>query len=192
MKEQFQEHQRVVEAAMSQIETLEEIADMITFCFRNNGRLFIVGNGGSAADAQHIAGELIGRFKLDRSPFPAIALSTDTSTLTAVSNDIGYEWVFARQLGAFAKPDDVVWALSTSGSSKNIVLALLKAQEIGCYRIGFTGSKKTEMHELCNVSFLVDSTESDRIQEVHELAYHLVCERVEQRMVSDGNHSSVY
>ncbi len=191
MKEQFVEHQRVVNMAMSQIETLENIADMITFCFRNSGKLFIMGNGGSAADAQHIAGELVGRFKMDRVPFPALALTTDTSILTAVSNDLGYDYIFARQLGAFAKPDDVVWALSTSGHSKNIKMGLLKAKDIGCYRVGFTGSKTTVMHELCDVSFMVDSVESDRIQEVHELAYHLICERIERKMVADGNHSSV-
>ena len=192
MDEQFQEHLRVVTAAKRQVETLENIADMITFCFRNQGTLFIMGNGGSAADAQHIACELVGAFKKkNRSPFPAIALTTDSSILTAVSNDLGFDYVFARQLGAFAKPDDVVWALSTSGKSKNILMGLLKAQQIGCYRVGFTGAQKTEMHDLCDVLFMADSVESDRIQEVHQLAYHLICGHVERRMVADGNHSSV-
>ncbi len=192
MEERFQEHLRVVAAAKRQIETLENIADMIAFCFRNNGTLFIIGNGGSAADAQHIACELVGTFKKkNRSPFPALALTTDSSILTAVSNDLGFEYVFARQLGAFAKPDDVVWALSTSGQSKNILMGLLKAQQIGCYRVGFTGAQKTEIHDVCDFCFTADSEESDRVQEVHQLAYHLICERVEQRMTVDGNHSSV-
>ena len=180
MKRQIEEHQGAVAAVGEQVELLERIAERIIACFESGGRLYILGNGGSAADAQHIAAELVGRLKKDRKALPAIALSTDTSVLTAVSNDTGYERSFARQIEALATKDDIVWALSVSGTSANIVRALESAKGAGAFRIGFTGRSGGQVKELCDLCFQADHDSSDRVQEVHQLAYHLICNHIEQ------------
>jgi len=180
MKEQISEHMGVVEAAIGQIGLFERIADRLIACFNAGGRVYLLGNGGSAADAQHIAAELVGRFKKDRKALPAIALTTDTSTLTAVSNDIGFEHVFSRQIDALVTQRDVVWALSVSGRSANVIQALQAAKKIGATVIGFTGKSGGTTAELCDLCFRVNHDHSDRVQEVHQLAYHLICERIEQ------------
>lgn len=151
---------------------------------RGGGRIYLLGNGGSAADAQHIAAELTGRFKLDRRPLAAAALTTDTSALTAIGNDMGFESVFARQVEALARPCDAVWALSTSGNSPNVLAALRAARRIGATTIGFAGESGGAMAELCDLLLRVPHNESDRIQEGHILAYHYVCERLEQCLSS--------
>jgi len=184
MKERIEEHQRVVSAAVAQIPLLEKICERLIRCFENGGRLCLCGNGGSAADAQHIAAELVGRFKRDHKPLPAMALTTDTSILTAVANDFDFERIFARQVEAQMEPNDVLWALSVSGTSPNVVAALRAARQIGAATIGFTGQNGAAMGELCDLCFVADHTGSDRVQEVHQLAYHLVCERLEQRFAS--------
>jgi len=184
MKRQIDEHQRAVAAAIEQVELLERIAERIIACFESGGRLYILGNGGSAADAQHIAAELVGRLKKDRKALPAIALSTDTSVLTAVSNDTGYERSFARQVEALATNDDIVWALSVSGTSPNIVRALESAKAAGSFRIGFTGRSGGQFPELCDLCFQADHNSSDRVQEVHQLAYHLICDHIEQHYLA--------
>ena len=180
MKEQILEHQRVVEAAIGQVGLLESIADRLIACFAAGGRVYLLGNGGSAADAQHIAAELVGRFKRDRKALPAIALTTDTSTLTAVSNDIGFEQVFSRQIEALVTKRDTVWALSVSGRSANVIRALQAAKKLGATILGFTGKSGSGMAELCDLCFRVDHDHSDRVQEVHQLAYHLICDRIER------------
>lgn len=180
MKEQILEHQRVVEAAIGEVGLLERIADRLIACFDSGGRVYLLGNGGSAADAQHIAAELVGRFKKDRKALPATALTTDTSTLTAVSNDIGFEQVFSRQVEALVTKRDTVWALSVSGRSANVLRALQAAKKLGATVIGFTGKSGGAMAELCNLCFRVEQEQSDRVQEVHQLAYHLICDRVER------------
>ena len=179
-QDQFAEHQRVVAAAIEQIPLLENIADRIVARLKDGGRVYVLGNGGSAADAQHIAAELVGRFRQDRRALPAIALTTDTSILTAVSNDCGYENCFARQIEALVTDHDVVWALSVSGRSPNVIRALEQARAIGAYIVGFTGSSGGLLRELCDLCFWVDHDRSDRVQEVHQLAYHLICEKVER------------
>lgn len=181
MKSQIQEHQRVVAAAAGQVELLEEIADRISDCFETGGRLYLLGNGGSAADAQHIAAELVGRLKRDRKALPAVALTTDTSILTAVVNDIGGENIFARQVDALVTDRDIVWALSVSGRSPNVIRAMERAKAIGAFRIGFTGHSGAPLAELCDLCFQADHDTSDRVQEVHQLAYHLICDRIERR-----------
>lgn len=180
MKTQIAEHQRVVEAAAGQIGLLERIADRLIVCFDGGGRVYLLGNGGSAADAQHIAAELVGRFKKDRKALPAIALTTDTSILSAVSNDLGFEQVFVRQVEAMVNKRDIVWALSVSGRSGNVICALHAARRIGATIIGFTSKTGGAMAELCDFCFRVDHDHSDRVQEVHQLAYHLICDRVER------------
>ena len=158
---------------------LDAIAQAVIDCFKRGGRLYILGNGGSAADAQHIAGELLGRFKQDRRALPAFALTTDTSTITAISNDLGYDRIFERQLEGLLTADDLVWALSTSGNSPNVLLAVKRAEDQGATTIGFTGQSGGKLAALCTHIFSVPHNSSDRIQEMHQLAYHYICERVE-------------
>jgi D-sedoheptulose 7-phosphate isomerase len=172
-------HLRVMELLRTAGPTLDAIADATIAAFHAGGRLYVCGNGGSAADAQHIAGELLGRFKRDRRALPALALSTDTSTLTAIANDMGYERVFARQLEGLLRPGDVVWLLSTSGNSPNILAAAQTARARGAFVAGFSGASGGRLAALCDVLLRVPHDASDRIQEGHMLAYHYLCERVE-------------
>ena len=183
MKDQIAEHQRVVAAAAEQVALFEAMADRLIAGFEGGSKLLVFGNGGSAADAQHIAAELVGRFKHERKALPAIALTTDTSTLTAISNDMGYEQLFARQVEALGVAGDMVWALSVSGTSPNVVQALEVAKAKGLFRIGFTGRGGQRMADLCDLCFLADHDSSDRVQEVHALVYHLICDRVERHYV---------
>ncbi len=181
MQNQIAEHQRVVAAVTDNVSLLERIADRIFACFEKRGRLYILGNGGSAADAQHIAAELVGRFKHDRRALPAIAMTTDTSVLTAVSNDVGSEHSFSRQVEALVAGDDVVWALSVSGRSANVLRAVEAARGVGAFTIGFTGRSGQPLRELCDLCFVAEHESSDRVQEAHQLAYHLICGRIEQQ-----------
>ncbi len=180
MKNQIEEHQRVVAAAALQVDLLERIADRIVACFEVGGRLYLLGNGGSAADAQHIAAELVGRFKKDRKALPAVALTTDTSILTAVTNDIGGEHCFSRQVEALVTGRDVVWALSVSGRSPNVLRALAAAKEIGAYTIGFTSRSGGRLKDSCDLCFQADNDDADRVQEAHQLGYHLICSHIER------------
>jgi D-sedoheptulose 7-phosphate isomerase len=183
MQSQIEDHQRIVAAMTEHVPLLERIADRIAECFGNGGRLYVFGNGGSAADAQHIAAELVGRFKRERRALPAIALTTDSSNLTAVANDLGYEQVFARQIQALMRPGDVAWALSVSGTSVNVIRGLETAKRIGATTIGFTGRSGGRLPELCDYCFRAAHNQSDRVQEVHQLGYHLVCDRIEHRSI---------
>jgi len=185
MQKQIQDHQRIVAAMIEHTGLLESIADRLIACFDSGGRVYLLGNGGSAADAQHIAAELVGRFKRDRKALPAIALTTDTSTLTAVSNDFGFEHVFSRQIEALVTNRDTVWALSVSGRSANVIRALQAAKKLGATIIGFSGKSGGEMAERCDLCFRVDHDHSDRVQEVHQLAYHLICDRIEQHYAQE-------
>jgi len=188
MKAQIAEHLRVVEAMLPHVPLLERIADRIGECFAAGRRLYLMGNGGSAADAQHIAAELIGRFKRDRPPLPAIALTTDSSILTAVSNDMEYADVFARQIEALVAPGDIVWALSVSGRSPNVIRGIEAARQRRAITVGFTGlqggggkeaGKGATLGQLCDFCFVAEHAASDRVQEAHLLAYHLICDRLE-------------
>ena len=184
MKQQIEDHLRVISALRDEVPLLESIADTITECFRGGGRLYILGNGGSAADAQHIAAELMGRFKCDRRPLPAVALTTDTSTLTAVANDLGADVIFARQVEGLATQRDIVWALSVSGRSPNVIAAVDAARRCGARVIGFTGRKGQPLAERSVLCLIADHEDSGRVQETHQLAYHLICERIEKALVA--------
>jgi len=183
MRTQIAQHMRAVEAAIGQVELLERMAARIVACFDAGGRVYLLGNGGSAADAQHIAAELVGRFKVDRKALPAIALTTDTSALTAISNDLSFEQVFSRQVEALVTNRDIVWALSVSGKSPNVLRAVEAARKLGAFVIGFTGKSGDKLAGLCDLCLRVDHTSSDRVQEVHQLVYHLICERIERNHV---------
>lgn len=160
-----------------------QIGEALAMCvhaLRSGGKLLFAGNGGSAADAQHWAGELVSRFYFDRPGLPAIALTTDTSILTAIGNDYGYDYVFARQMEALAKEGDVFCAISTSGNSKNILRAIEAAKARGVRVIGFTGQGGGSMVDACDLCFRVPSNETPRIQEGHEFLGHLLCALIEQ------------
>jgi D-sedoheptulose 7-phosphate isomerase len=148
--------------------------------------VLLFGNGGSAADAQHIAAELVGRFAINREPWAAMALTTDTSILTAIANDWEYADVFSRQVLALARPGDVVVGLSTSGRSPNVVRALDAAKERGAVRIAFMGAKGGPMAERAEAAFLAPSDHTPRIQELHILSWHAICEVVEANLVAEA------
>ena len=178
------EHQRVIDALASAGDTLDAVADALVAALRGGRRVYVFGNGGSAADAQHVAAELLGRFRLDRRALPALALTTDSSTLTAIANDLGYENVFSRQLEALVQPGDIAWGLSTSGVSPNVLAGLRAARERGAVTIGFTGAGGERLAELCAHVFRAPHTRAERIQEAHLLAYHYICERVEAALAT--------
>jgi D-sedoheptulose 7-phosphate isomerase len=158
---------------------LEIASNLCIDCLKNGGKILICGNGGSAADAQHIAAELVGRYKVERKGLAAIALSTDTSILTAVSNDYGYDHVFDRQIEALAIAGDVVIGISTSGNSDNVINALKLAKELGCKTIGMSGRDGGEMNDLSNVNLVVPAYDVPRIQEMHIVIGHTLCHLIE-------------
>jgi len=143
------------------------------------GCIFFCGNGGSAADAQHLAAEFVGRFKLERKPLPSMALTTNTSLITAIANDYGYEQVFARQIRAFAKPGDILFAISTSGNSPSILIAVKEAKPLGVHTVGLTGLSGGKLKEDVDVLLNTPSDETPRIQESHILIGHIFCDLVE-------------
>jgi D-sedoheptulose 7-phosphate isomerase len=168
---------------LGQSATVMNAAQEIIKCYKAENKVLICGNGGSAADAQHITGELVGRYKLERKGLSAIALSTDTSVLTAWSNDYSYATLFERQVEAHGKKGDVLIGLSTSGNSENVLKAFEKAKEIGMTTISFTGKDGGKLRKLSDVNINVESSNTPRIQECHMLAYHIICELVEKEMV---------
>lgn len=163
-------------------EAIDKSADVIAQAFRNGAKLLIAGNGGSAADAQHIAGELLSRFGRDRDPLPAIALTTDTSVLTAIGNDYGYDRTFERQVRGLGRRGDVFLGLSTSGRSPNVLLALKAARDLGLTTIGFTGDGRRDMSADCDICLAAPSGETPLIQQIHIVAAHAICGIVEQEL----------
>jgi phosphoheptose isomerase len=164
-----------------------EVANCIGNCFAQGGKLLICGNGGSAADAQHFAGEFVGRFKAsDRPGLPAIALTADTSILTAWANDIGYDKVFARQVEAYGRPGDVLFGISTSGRSRNLIEAFEAAKSRGIKTIALLGKDGGDMRHLADLSLIVPSADTQHIQEVHIVLIHMLCELVEERVIMEG------
>jgi D-sedoheptulose 7-phosphate isomerase len=173
------------------LRSIGDIAAAIGQSFGHGGKLMIAGNGGSAADAQHFAAEFLSRFASDRRPLPAIALTTDTSALTAIGNDYGFEHVFARQVQALGQRRDVFLAISTSGRSANVIAALQVARSIGMTTIGFTGRDPNRMHGLCDLLLLAPSAETAVIQQVHGVAGHIVCGLVERAVVAESGSEGV-
>ncbi|MBU0809427.1 MAG: D-sedoheptulose 7-phosphate isomerase [Gammaproteobacteria bacterium] len=180
--EKILEAQKVIQAMLLdlplQVE-LEQAAAACIECFRSGGKILLAGNGGSAADAQHIAGELVSRFAFDRPGLPAIALTTDTSILTAIGNDYGYENLFARQVQAHGQKGDVFIGYSTSGKSANVLLAFKEARARGLVCIGLTGNRGGQIRELCDHLLEVPSADTPKIQEGHLLLGHILCGLVE-------------
>jgi D-sedoheptulose 7-phosphate isomerase len=164
---------------------VNRITAVIAHGFRAGGKLMLAGNGGSAADAQHIAAEFLSRYTMDRKPLPAMALTTDTSVLTAVGNDYGFEQVFERQVRGLGRKGDVFVAISTSGKSPNILAALKAARELEVITVGFTGSRTSPMTALCDHVLAAPSEETPIIQQIHLVAAHTICGLVEQELFGE-------
>lgn len=160
--------------------TILKISQTISKTLDNGGTVYLFGNGGSAADSQHVAAELVGRFMMERRPLPAEAFTTNTSILTAIGNDYDFSEVFSRQVKAKVKPEDVVVGISTSGKSPNVLKAIKKAKSLGAITIGFTGSNPTEMKKITDICLCIPSKKTSRIQEAHMLVWHIVCDLVEK------------
>lgn len=176
----LEQHQEVFRAIIeNQIETIKNCGDIVLQAVKRGGKILICGNGGSASDAQHIAAEFVGRFEGERRGLAAIALTTDTSALTAIGNDYGFERIFARQVEALAREGDCLIGISTSGNSPNIIAAILSARSIGCGTIALTGAGGKKLASLCDAAVLVPSTRTSRIQEAHIAIGHLWCEMVD-------------
>jgi D-sedoheptulose 7-phosphate isomerase len=168
-----------VELGRAATEQIAEAASAIVTCLRAGGKLIVFGNGGSASDAQHMVAELVGRYAVKRQALAAIALTTNSSSLTAIANDFGFEEIFARQLEAFGKPDDVVLAISTSGNSPNVLRGLEAAKALGLKKIGLTGNASDNLRNLVDICVTVPSSSTPRIQEAHTLVIHILCGIIE-------------
>lgn len=159
--------------------TISDVGIAMQNTIQNGGKILIMGNGGSAADSQHIAAEIVGRYKKERKGMPAIALTTDTSILTSVGNDYGYDYIFARQIEALCRPEDLVIGITTSGNSANVVRAIEAAKAIGATTVGLTGGTGGKLKDLCDFSLVMPSSVTARIQEAHIFVGHSLCEILE-------------
>ena len=176
----IEDHLQVIHQLANQQENILEFASLCRIAIMKGNKIFFMGNGGSAADAQHLAAEFVGRFEKERPGLPAIALTTDTSILTAVGNDYGFGQVFSRQIAALARSGDVVVGISTSGNSVNVVQAIAAAKEIGAVTVGLTGESGGQLAEVCDLCIKVPSRSTARIQEAHILIGHIVCALVDE------------
>lgn len=184
IESEYKVHLQVMEQTVQQATPLiNEIAERIVKCFRQGNKLLLCGNGGSAADAQHVAAEFVNRFRFNHAALPAIALATDTSTLTAIGNDSGYDYIFSRQVEALAKPGDILAAISTSGHSANVLKALDAARALGVTALGFTGEKgRDTIRSKCDYCLIVPTVDTPRIQECHLFVWHVICGIVEETL----------
>ncbi|HEY6247743.1 MAG TPA: D-sedoheptulose 7-phosphate isomerase [Pyrinomonadaceae bacterium] len=181
LTDSLQEHLKTFESLIeTRVTDIERSGRLICDALRSGKKILLCGNGGSAADAQHIAAELVGRYEKARRSFPAIALTTDTSALTALSNDFGFEDVFARQVIGLAQPGDILIAISTSGRSPNVLRAVERAREIGCRTIALTGAGAEPLASACDLAVVVPAPRTSRVQEAHITIGHLWCEMVDE------------
>ena len=180
INEEFSSHLEVINKVINTMEIdIEKASVIIVDALKNGNKILLCGNGGSAADAQHIAAELTGRYKTERRGLPGIALTTDTSALTAIGNDYGYDRVFDRQVESLATKGDVIIGISTSGNSKNVISALKLGREMGCKTVGLTGRDGGSMNEVCDINLIVPSENTPRIQEMHILFGHTICQIID-------------
>ena len=186
VESEFNSHKSILEQTVRQSsQMIERLSMLIVKCFQGGNKVLLCGNGGSAADAQHIAGEFINRFRFDRGPLPAIALTTDSSILTCVGNDSSFEYVFSRQVEALANRGDIFVGISTSGTSPNVLRAAEAAKAQGAITVGFTGEKgKNMLGAMCDYALVVPSADTARIQECHEFVWHVICGFVENQIFS--------
>ncbi|AGR78005.1 sedoheptulose 7-phosphate isomerase [Aliarcobacter butzleri 7h1h] len=180
---EFLAHQETIAKVIETMQgPLEEASKIAVETLKNGNKILLCGNGGSAADAQHFAAELTGRYKTERRGLPGIALTTDTSALTAIGNDYGYDRVFDRQVEALASKGDLLIGISTSGNSTNVINALKIARDLGCKTIGLTGRDGGKMNELCDINLVVPSNDTPRIQEMHILFEHTICQIIDNEL----------
>jgi len=179
LSEILDEHLSASRALADVLPRVEEVAELLASCFERGGRLYVFGNGGSAAEAQHLAAELVGRFHRDRRPLPAMALSTDTSALTCIGNDYAFDDVFARQVRALVRAGDVVVGISTSGRSPNVVRGLSAASELEAITVALTGHSAADLEPFARHVLAMPSASTSRIQELHLLVIHMLCERID-------------
>ena len=177
---EINEHIRVANLLHGLTEAIIKSAQLCIDSLKNDGKILLFGNGGSAADAQHIAAELVGRYKVERKGLPAIALTTDTSAITSIGNDFGYNYVFNRQVEALANKGDVAIGISSSGKSANVISALKLASKLSCSTIGLSGQDGGEMNQVCNINLVVPSEDTPRIQEMHIVIGHTICHLIDQ------------
>lgn len=177
---EFQSHLETIQNVINNMEEqLVNASQLAVDTLKNGNKILLCGNGGSAADAQHIAAELTGRYKTERKGLPGIALTTDTSALTAIGNDYGYDRVFDRQVESLANKGDLIIGISTSGNSKNVINALKLAKKLGCQTLGFTGKNGGDMNEICDINLIIPSDNTPRIQEMHILLGHIICQIID-------------
>lgn len=180
IQNEFQLHLETIKKVMDESsETLEKISTLAVDTLKNGNKILFFGNGGSAADAQHLAAELTGRYKTERRGLPGIALTTDTSALTAIGNDYGYDRVFDRQVEALAVKGDLLLGISTSGNSTNVINAFKIGREIGCKCVGMSGRNGGAMNDICDINLIVPSNDTPRIQEMHILFGHTLCQIID-------------
>ncbi|MBS1502161.1 MAG: D-sedoheptulose 7-phosphate isomerase [Bacteroidetes bacterium] len=178
--EELKDHQQLIQKVIDTLTgDIEKACRVMVSTLKNGNKVLIAGNGGSAADAQHIAAELSGRFVKERKALPGIALTTDTSALTSIANDYGYEYVFSRQVEALAKPGDLFIGISTSGNSRGVLNAFESAKKLGCSTLGLSGRDGGKMSGLCDLNIIVPSNVTARIQEMHILIGHIICKAVD-------------
>jgi len=183
---EFQEHFSLVKILLNDrhfFENLQKAVHEIISALKKRKYILICGNGGSAADAQHLAAELVGRFEQERRSFPVLALTTNTSSITAIGNDYSFEEIFSRQVEAYGEKEGVLIAISTSGRSRNVIRAVKKAKELGMYTIGLTGNDGGDLGKLVDCHINVPYSRTARIQEIHELIYHAICYCVEKELM---------
>lgn len=181
----FLESSSIILSSQELSKNIEVSIHEIVECFKRGNKLVIFGNGGSAADAQHIAAELIGRFEKDRQSLPALALTTDSSIITSLANDYNFEFIFSRQCESLIKEGDIAIGISTSGNSKNVINGLITCKKIGAKCIGLLGNSGGIIKNHTDVAIIVDSENTGRIQEVHRVIYHIICKLVEKEMANN-------
>jgi D-sedoheptulose 7-phosphate isomerase len=180
---QLAAHREVIARVERELSPLiAEMVSLLVETFTRGGKLLVMGNGGSAADAQHFVAEIVGRFKMERKGLPAVALSTDTSILTAIGNDYGFDRVFSRQVEALAAPGDLIVGISTSGNSPNVLQALELAREKGCCTVGLLGKDGGTIKDVCDLALIVPTSDTPRVQEGHITIIHIVCDLIEKTM----------
>ena len=183
IKDEFQSHLEIINLTIETMQEKLELASLLAVeTLKNGNKILLCGNGGSAADAQHIAAELTGRYKTERRGLPGIALTTDTSALTAIGNDYGYDRVFDRQVESLASKGDLIIGISTSGNSKNVINALKVGRELGCKTLGLSGRDGGEMNNVCDINLVVPSDNTPRIQEMHILFGHTICQIIDNEL----------
>ena len=179
IKNEFDEHIKVTKLLYNIVDSVADASRECIDCLLGGGKILIFGNGGSAADAQHIAAELVGSYKINRKGLPAIALTTDSSSLTSIGNDFGYKHVFDRQVEALAREGDIVIGISTSGKSANVISALKLASQMNCITLGLSGNDGGEMNQICDINIVAPSYDTPRIQEIHILIGHTICHLID-------------